>query len=62
MISILVTLLILLVIVALAAAILQYIPLDPPFRNVIMLVIGVLLLLWLIMALSGQMPVVPLRR
>ena len=63
MVDFLVTLLLLLVLFAVIAYIINtYIVIDQHLRNLIMLVLGVLLLIWIILAIAGTAPYIPLRR
>lgn len=62
MLDLLVTLLILIIIFSVIVYILQtFIPMDPRLRNLVMLILGVILLIWIILALAGTAPLFPLR-
>ena len=62
MIDILIIILVALVLFAIVAYVLQhYVPLEPGLRNLIMLVLGVIFLIWIIMTLTGTGPGVPWR-
>lgn len=61
MIDIIVSLLLVLILFAIIAYVIQtYIPLDPPLRQLIMLVMGLLLLVWIILLLTGHVSVLRL--
>lgn len=64
MFGILISLLIALVLLGLIAWVVQHVlPLDPPFKQVIMFVLVIVFVIWLLLLLSGQAPlVVPFRR
>ncbi len=56
--GVLISLLIVLLILGFVCVILNsYVPLDPPMKQLIMLVIVILFLIWIIMMLSGMAPV-----
>lgn len=62
MLDFLVTLLLLLIVFAVVAYVLNtYVVLDLHLRNLIMLILGVLLLVWIILALAGSAPLFPVR-
>mgnify|MGYP001590341861 CR=1 FL=1 len=56
--GILISLLIVLLILGIVCVIVQnYVPLDPPIKQLVMLVIAILFLIWIIALLSGMAPV-----
>ena len=58
MIDILITLLVMLILFAVVAYILNtYVLLDPPLRQLIMLILGVIFVIWVLLALAGYAPV-----
>jgi hypothetical protein len=57
--GILISLLIGLVILAVICFIVQnYLPLDPPLKQLVLLIVGVIFLIWLILLLTGTAPLV----
>ena len=54
MIDILITLLIMIVIFAVIMYALNFIPLDPPLRQLVLLIIAVIFLIWLLMVFTGH--------
>ena len=63
MLDVLLSLLILLIIVAVVGYILNtYVVIDPHLRNLIMFILGIVIVIWLILALVGAAPLIPLRR
>ena len=54
MIDILITLLIMIVIFAVIMYALNFIPLDPPLRQLVLLICGVIFLIWLLLTLTGH--------
>lgn len=57
MLDLVITLLILLVIFAIISyAINTFMPLDPPLKNLVMLVLGVVFVIWLLASLGGYVP------
>ena len=58
MIDVLITLLILVVIFAVISyAINAFLPIEPGLKNLIMLVLGLIFVIWLLLALTGHAPV-----
>lgn len=56
--GILISLLLVLLILGIVCVIIQhYLPLDPPLKQLVLLVIVILFLIWVIMLLSGMAPV-----
>lgn len=56
--GVLISLLIVLLILGIVCVIVQnYLPLDPPIKQLVMLVIVIMFLIWIILLLSGMAPV-----
>lgn len=63
MIDFLITLLIILVVFAIVSYVINtFVPLDPALKNLVMLILGAILLIWLLACLAGYVPVTPLWR
>ncbi len=63
MLDLLVTLLVLVLIFGVILYIIQAIlPLDPALKNIAVLIVGVIFILWLLFAVLGYAPLVPVHR
>jgi cation transporter-like permease len=64
MVGILISLLIALLILGIIAWVVQnFLPLDPPFKQLILFILVIIFVIWLLLLLSGQAPlIVPTRR
>lgn len=63
MIDFLITLIIILVVFAIVSYVINtFVPLDPALKNLVMLILGAILLVWLLACLAGYAPVTPLWR